>query len=152
MKLFTVGYTGVKLPALQAFVEQENLVLIDSRFQPRSRAPQWNRGPLEKTFGDRYAHVAGFGNVNYKGGPILIQGMEMGIAQVERILQRCDGILLMCVCADLHTCHRKVVSQTLEQHFSVEAVHLSAANFGGKPPTPPAPPVDWDQLLLWNKD
>jgi len=146
MHLYTIGYSGVKLPDFQQFAEDQNLVIVDTRFKPRSRVPQWNKGPLTRTLGDRYAHIEAFGNLNYKGGPIAIQDLPAGIIQVERLLKRCDGIILMCVCADLATCHRRVVSEALEQHFGVQAVHLSAKDLsGGKPP---APPVDWSQMLL----
>ena len=126
-KLYTLGYSGAKLDAIKAFVERENLVVVDTRLSPRSRAPMWNKGNLAMSLGSHYQHIHEFGNQNYKsGGPISLVDVDTGIHRVDYILERCDGVVLVCVCKDLDTCHRKVVCEALEAHYGVAAVHLSA--------------------------
>lgn len=122
--LYTIGYTGADVEALKTFVEVNNLVIVDARIKPTSRAAQWRKGALENRFGARYRSVVNFGNVNYKGGPIEIVDLETGIAETDYILRKCDGIVLMCMCKDLDICHRKIVAEALEQHLGVSAVHL----------------------------
>jgi len=71
-RAFTAGYAGRRPEALARLAERLDLTVFDVRFSPTSRDPRWRRPHLEKLLGDRYRHVGALGNVNYKGGPILL--------------------------------------------------------------------------------
>lgn len=115
MKIYTLGYTG-RTPAQLAELTQElNAIVVDCRFSPRSRVPHWNKGPLLKVLGDRYAHFQSFGNENYKsGGEIKLVNYDHG-RQLLELAHKTTGLnfILMCGCADPNTCHRNIIAQLL---------------------------------------
>jgi len=106
--LYTYGYGVTKATTLLKVAEKLGACVIDTRLSPRSRLPEWNKGALTSLFGDRYAHVREFGNVNYK-----IKGMEnvrladddAGIAILQSWSLNRPAILL-CMCPTVEKCHR----------------------------------------------
>jgi len=55
--LYTFGYSGRSPHHLRALAEALDAVVVDIRFRPRSRIPDWNAGRLQKLLGDRYRHL-----------------------------------------------------------------------------------------------
>lgn len=110
-KIYTIGYTGRKPEEIKQAVRERGAVLLDIRFSPRSRVPQWTKKRLTELLGERYKHVKALGNINYKGGPIELVDFEAGKAII-------DGfevpVVLMCACKDQHRCHRTTVAQMLQ--------------------------------------
>ena len=82
--IYTLSYTGTTLAALTAFLEAKNAILVDVRYQPFSRNPQWTRKTLTAALGSRYAHVGTLGNRNYKSGPIAIVDLDAGTETVRK--------------------------------------------------------------------
>ena len=121
-KVYTFGYGGRSVDELLELAEQLDAVIFDVRYSPRSRAPQWNRSHLQAVFGESYRHLRDFGNVNYRGGPIQIVDYEAGKAAIEACNR---NVILMCVCKDVHTCHRTFLAQRLKQE-GFEVHELSA--------------------------
>ena len=125
--IFTLGYSGWKLGDLKQQVEDLDAILVDCRHSPTSRHPQWSRKQMSAFFGERYLHVPGFGNLNYKnGGPVLLADYEAGKAIVVEHLTQGHSLILMCVCDNVATCHRLTVADRLEEDLGPEAqaVHL----------------------------
>lgn len=115
---YGIGYSGRNLDELQRIVEVLDVYLVDIRFAPYSRNPDFRKTTLEKTFGDRYIYLQAFGNRNYKGGPVDIVNYEEGKAVVEALDK---SALLICMCKDPTTCHRTVVLHRLaEDGFEVQ--------------------------------
>jgi uncharacterized protein (DUF488 family) len=126
MTIYTIGYTGWKPEQILSTLERLDATLLDIRYKPRSRVPQWNKGPLERTLGTRYLHVPELGNVNYKGSveDILIADLPGGTEVLRRFHQENRNVVLMCVCEDVSTCHRKVVAEAMAKSLGVAVCHL----------------------------
>ncbi len=112
-KLYGFGYQGKNLMDLKAQLEDIDATLIDVRYRPFSKNPTWRKVNLQKSLGARYKHVEALGNVNYKGGGILLADEERGIQAVLAELQS-RSVVLMCVCPDAFTCHRALIADLLE--------------------------------------
>ena len=52
-----------------------------------------------------YYHIPALGNVNYRGGPIVIADYAAGKHVIEDLRSRARTVVLLCVCADVQTCH-----------------------------------------------
>lgn len=129
--LYTFGYSGQQPEKLLALAEQldaipygiRSVIVADVRFSPRSRVPHWNGGRLAKLLGDRYHHLPALGNRNYKGGPVEIVDLEAGLAQVADVLAH-QPIILLCVCAEVERCHRRLVAEAISARYGVSVTHL----------------------------
>lgn len=122
--IYTFGYQGQQLETLQAHVEHLNAVLLDIRFSPRSRNPIWSRKRLQQVFGGSYLHLPDLGNVNYRNGrAIQINNLNLGGAKVAAMMKAAP-VVLLCVCANVHTCHRKVVADALGEKYGWTVEHL----------------------------
>jgi uncharacterized protein (DUF488 family) len=111
---YTTGYTGKAVEQLPALLDFNDAILADIRFAPVSRHLQWTKNYLSLMLKDRYRHVAALGNRNYKmhGGAIQIHNLEIGI----RLIQSWEtNVILMCACAELENCHRRIVKNELER-------------------------------------
>jgi uncharacterized protein (DUF488 family) len=129
-RLYTVGYATWTLDALTRQIEELNALLLDIRYSPFSRQPQWRKRNLVAHFGERYVHVQALGNVNYKGGQMLISDYDAGKRLVQSFLAASNAIL-MCACARVAQCHRLYVATRLEADLGLGPTeHL-------QPPTDP---------------
>lgn len=129
-KVYTAGYQQLKtVERLKQLAGERGATVIDIRFSPRSRQPEWDKAALEKTFGgiaERYSHLPHFGNVNYKGGgPIKLNAPQTGKTLIKYFLIE-RPVILLCACWNVETCHRKVVAELLQREFGVEVEHLAA--------------------------
>ena len=111
---YTTGYTGKSVEQLPVLLDFYDAVLADIRFAPHSRHLQWTKNYLSMMLKDRYHHVASLGNRNYKthGGAIQIHNLEIGIRLIESWE---TNVILLCACAELENCHRRIVKAELEK-------------------------------------
>ena len=121
MQLFTVGYGNWTLDELAARITEMDAVLVDIRYSPTSRNPSWRQPALRAKLGRRYIYLPDFGNVNYKGGPIVIHGFDSGARKLRALLAE-HNVVLMCVCRDYNRCHRKTVVEMLQAAQVPEAL------------------------------
>lgn len=123
--IYTYGYTGRKPEELKRYVRELGALLVDVRYSPASRVPQWTRNGLIMLVGrDNYRHERGLGNVNYKlGGPIELADPEPSVEALAGILMFAP-VILLCACARLDTCHRAMVADLLARRTGSEIVHL----------------------------
>ena len=134
--LYTLGYTGLKPEQIQQLAADLGAKVIDTRFSPRSRAVQWTRLRLTQLLGSSYQHLPSLGNINYKGdGPIVINKPEEGVPQVASLLEK-QAIILLCVCAEVSSCHRKVVAELVQEFSGCEITHLSGKDLTTIQPRP----------------
>jgi uncharacterized protein (DUF488 family) len=125
LNIYTLGYTGLTPKELSRAARQQNFMVLDIRFSPRSRNFVWNKRFLKQELGDHYEHIQELGNVNYKnGGDILIMNPSAGVARVAGYLAKQD-VCVMCVCKDVHTCHRQTVSQLIHATTGFSVTHLT---------------------------
>ena len=112
--IYTAGYTGKLVQQLVERACSMDALVLDVRLAPRSRSPAWNKGPLTTALDFRYRHVPALGNQNYKnGGPVAVQDMTAGIAEVEAALRNYPAVILLCVCKETANCHRGVIAEAL---------------------------------------
>lgn len=133
--IYTIGYTGWKPEQLKAKVDELGAMLVDIRYSPRSRRPEWSREALRGLWGQNWErsclHLVALGNRNYKnGGAIELAAPEVGVKALAPVLQQ-RPIVLLCACRDADLCHRSVASAFLSERLGdVEVVDLYPA--GGR--------------------
>ena len=122
--IFTFGYAGKQVETLKEKIEALDALLIDIRYSPFSKDPQWRKNNLSAVFGQRYL-LAGnyFGNVLYKSAGIKLSDAEGGLALIRKIDR---NMILMCSCHNYERCHRKTVSEYLQSHgFKVKELEFT---------------------------
>ncbi|MGE3537157.1 MAG: DUF488 family protein [Candidatus Tectimicrobiota bacterium] len=123
--LYTLGYSGWLPAALLAVAQEHNAVVCDIRFTPLSRHPQWRQGQLATLLGARYQHIQALGNRNYKnGGPIALVDYEAGKEAIAALLATGQAVILLCACAEVATCHRRLAAEQLAADFGLSVTHL----------------------------
>ncbi len=124
MKVYPCGY-AVHGPLIEALMQQDpGLLLVDTRYSPRSRIPGWSASALCRRFGERYRWVgATLGNVNYaRGGPITLAAPERGITDLIRSLREGHSLILLCGCRDYASCHRRLIVEMLVEQFPAATI------------------------------
>lgn len=123
--IFTLGYGGWTPPTLKGVVEERRAALIDIRYRRASALAQWREPALRALLGDRYWPLAALGNVNYKGGEMLIADLDGGIRAVQRVLASGTNAILMCGCpGPAEQCHRSVVASACAEELGMLVEHL----------------------------
>jgi uncharacterized protein (DUF488 family) len=121
--IYTIGYAGVPVEDIAAFVAHQQALLCDIRFSPHSRNPQYTQRQLQARFGECYQHVPALGNRHYRGGEISIVDYAQGEREIATYLQDWFAVVLLCVCADVQTCHRKRVAERLSLRLGYGCLH-----------------------------
>jgi uncharacterized protein (DUF488 family) len=138
MTIYTLGYQGWKIDAAEAVLLRLDAILVDVRMMPRSRLADFNGGRLQKRLGGRYVWLGEFGNRNYKGSFDQIEIVDFAAGE-KRLRELCGAapapnetdrpaskaIVLLCGCADVNACHRKVLAERLAGLWGAQVVHLS---------------------------
>jgi len=127
MTIYTLGYCGWKHDEIENILAARDAVLVDVRMTPRSRAPMWNVGVLQRRFGDRYVCVSEFGNRNYKGTfeQIEIVDFNGGENRLRELAGTGKSVVLMCGCTDVNVCHRKILAEMLSELWGTDVIHLT---------------------------
>lgn len=134
MRLFTIGYERLLPDALVAELEAAGVErLIDVRFRPQSRRPGMSKTRLTERLADHgiaYEHRRELGTPPdirwfYKHGKVA-EGAERFAARVEEdeAAEALDALadelraggpatVLMCLEAEPHECHRRVLAEAL---------------------------------------
>ena len=137
--VYTFGYGGKTPQELANTAASLGAVVVDIRFSPRSRRPEWNGGQLRDFLagqGVRYAHAKPLGNENYKGGPIKLYQPDLGVKVVQALLDT-QPVLLLCACREVATCHRLTAAELLQERLGVNVVHLPFGFVAEAEPPPP---------------
>lgn len=128
-RLYTLGYTTLRDAAgMKRLADRLDATIVDIRYSPRSRAPQWSRLRLTELLGARYMHLQALGNELYKDprGLIRLVNPQIGTAVLRRLLLETAGILV-CACKDLKTCHRLAAAKHICKELSIEVTHLDGS-------------------------
>jgi len=132
MVIYTMGYAGRRLGDVVDLAKHLNALIVDVRLVPSSRAPGFAGAELEKALRGCYLWLPGFGNVNYRGGPVLLADFyDAEAALRERLGPESANVILLCACRDVAKCHRKLVAEKLAKRWGCEVVHLGRRG-GGK--------------------
>jgi uncharacterized protein (DUF488 family) len=123
--LYDLGYLEIKkLEKLVNLVGVLDAVLVDVRFSPNSRNPQWRQAALKKALGDRYIHVKALGNKNHKGGPIEFLDLQGGMDTLAHLTQN-QKVIIMCACSNRAICHRVKIAETFEEKYDQKSIPLT---------------------------
>jgi uncharacterized protein (DUF488 family) len=122
--IYTFGYAGRRAEDLERIVYEHHAMLVDIRFSPRSRAPEWSGAALCRRFGQDYLHLRALGNRNYRGeGPVELVDPAAAVEILRPILER-QPVILLCVCRDHRTCHRSDAARELAERLGAQVKHL----------------------------
>jgi uncharacterized protein (DUF488 family) len=129
--IYTIGYSGWTPAALKAAVDARGVLLVDIRYSPRSRRPEWRTDALARLWGENvaqhYVWWRELGNVNYKGeGPIVLADPELALVPAATLLIW-RPIALLCACRRHEGCHRLTAADYLSQALGAPVEHLYPA-------------------------
>lgn len=117
MAVHTLGYAASgSEQELARLMADPKMLLIDIRFLPVSRwRPQWRKAALSATYRQRYIHMRGLGNVNYKHREQGIQLLapDVPLLQLSQLMKCGYSLVLLCACAGYERCHRQTVYNLL---------------------------------------
>jgi uncharacterized protein (DUF488 family) len=124
--LYDLGYLEIKkLEKLINLVGVLDAVLVDVRFSPNSRNPQWRQAALKKALGDRYIHIKALGNKNYKEGPIEFLDLQSGLDILAHLIKT-KNVIIMCACLNRAICHRVIIAETFEKEYGQKSIPLTS--------------------------
>ena len=126
-RLYTYGYDSYPIGKVIDHLTSNGVRhVVDVRFKPFSRNPSYRQGPLRSQLtlaGIRYTHMPGLGNRNYKGGPVDLMDASKIVVLLEMI-EKEEGVCILCVCPKPEGCHRRLISDTLQGIMELEVVDL----------------------------
>lgn len=145
----TIGYEKSTPEDFVATLEARNIeVLVDIRDRPQSRRPGFSKTALSTAVnqaGIDYIHVKALGDPKEgrdaaRAGKMnkfraifenVLAGTsaQSALADLEQ-LARSKRICLMCYERDHHACHRKIVSDHLENSLGLKTIHLGVVENG----------------------
>lgn len=130
MTIYTLGYQGWKPDAITQTAARLDAVVVDVRLKPFSRYRPWTGPAFKARLGESYLWLHAFGNINYRL-PIeqaKLVDYDAGKKVVAEILATGRPVILMCGCADLATCHRRIVAERLASDLGVQVEDLAPPN------------------------
>lgn len=124
--LYTMGYLAARSEKKLRDLITMGIPVVDTRYNPASKHPEWRKEYLEKVEGLAYYWVGALGNVNYKSKEpnIQIKDMGTGINQLADILSKHGKACLLCACASRSRCHRSVVAEEAVKRLGLKVVHI----------------------------
>jgi len=121
--IYTLGYSGWTVEQVVDVVNRLGALLVDVRYRRSSRRPGFGGRQLAERLGGSYCWIRQWGNKNYRSGPVELVDFEAGVRLLaEQVAGR--PVILMCACADVERCHRKVVAERLAAHTGARVIHL----------------------------
>ena len=113
-KVYSLGYDNVFISNLKKFIFDNDIMLVDVRYSPTSYSIYWRKKFLQTTFSKNYIHLKELGNVNYRDeSEFKINDIEKGMSKLLSMIKD-HNVVIMCVCSDINTCHRQIISDELE--------------------------------------
>jgi len=147
--LYDLGYPEIKkLEKLISLVSTLDAVLVDVRFSPNSRDPQWREKAIEEKLAERYIHLKALGNKNYKEGPIEFVDLQGGLTTLANLLQS-KNVIIMCACWDRAICHRVKITEVFEKEFDQKSIPLTSELIDEITSTKETNPINNTQLSLF---
>ena len=126
---FTIGYSGLWVGDLVRWAERQEVIVVDVRFSPRSRRPEWCKSRLMDRLGARYLWMGEtFGNKEYRSldrDACDLADPVRGVRIAARLLQT-RSICLLCLEANHWACHRAEVADLISEETGVTLEPLTA--------------------------
>ncbi|MEM2341740.1 MAG: DUF488 domain-containing protein [Candidatus Bathyarchaeia archaeon] len=129
MRVYTIGYSGRKITNfISALKERDVTIVIDVRRFPKSSEPAFNRENLEialKENNIRYIflgeNLGGFVREGYEKY-METRKFKEGLTLLLNIIREGNAVL-MCRERNVKYCHRRFISQILE-NLGIEVIHI----------------------------
>ncbi len=118
--LYDLGYNDLKKADELAQIAQAlSAIVVDIRFMPHTRNPEFSQTHLREVLGENYVHVGELGNANYKGeGGIELVNVESGMMITHGLLAM-KPVILICACWKRAECHRLTVADEYKKRYGV---------------------------------
>jgi uncharacterized protein (DUF488 family) len=146
MRVFTLGYEGLKLPVFMGLLARHGIeTVVDVRALPLSRKVGFSKQALRHELqlcGFGYAHIAALGCpkpiredygqhgdwARYTEGFMKhLAGQDAAIAELAA-LARVTTCALLCYEADPNYCHRSMVAEAVRKRSGAQIEHIVAKN------------------------
>ena len=140
--LYDIGYQDLKSSdQLHRIAETLNARVVDIRFSPGSKDPQWRADKLARTLGKAYHYEQRLGNRTYKtprgNRPVInIADMAGGTNALLGLL-KLSNVIIMCACWNRLTCHRYKVLRHINDTYKILCNNITkekAAELAGPEP------------------
>jgi uncharacterized protein (DUF488 family) len=144
MRLFTIGYEGLDLPAFTVLLARHGVeTVVDIRELPLSRKPGFSKQALRHELGRAgfgYVHLLALGCpkpvrdayrrdhdwARYTEGFLQHLGRQQAALAELADLVRSTTCALLCYEADANFCHRSMVAEAVRQRDGAEVEHIRA--------------------------
>lgn len=126
-KIYTFGTQRRKLEELVNLVDEYDAIVIDVRYAPYSRVPEWNQPDMRYALGSGYYYsVCALGNVNYRqhDAPIKLADPKAGIEIIRKVMEDFKSVILVCYEEAPADCHRSIVATLLSEALGYPVEHL----------------------------
>lgn len=143
MKLYTIGYEGLSMPAfLQSLQEHGIQTIIDVRQYPLSRKPGFSKSRLHSYLSEiniSYEHFQALGCPKYirqaykenadwrsycEQFNAYLESQDDSLHELSCLSQESDCALL-CFEADHHFCHRSLIAEAIHQRSGKFIGHIN---------------------------
>jgi uncharacterized protein (DUF488 family) len=129
--LYTMGYLAPRSDKKLRDLITMNIPVVDTRYNPTSKHPEWRKEHLDQMVGIAYYWVQDLGNLTYKEAlngrveelDIKIKDIDAGINQLANILDKHGKACLLCACAS-KKCHRFIVAEEAVKRLDVRVTHI----------------------------
>jgi len=122
LKFYTTGFAGKEINDLKPMLERLDAILIDVRFSPsESERLRWRQIYLKALLREKYRHVTHLGIRSTRAGGGDIHHLDLGI---KILLSFGSNAVLMCECAEIADCHRRLIAEELRRR-GFETAELS---------------------------
>jgi uncharacterized protein (DUF488 family) len=140
--IYTFGTQRRQLQELVELAQALDAVVCDVRYSPRSRVEHWNKRVMARALGERYRHMQGFGNINYKNGkPTELKDPAGALAETQAILDGGRSIILLCYEEHPEDCHRRLAARIVAEASGRPVQHLLRPGLAPKTPREAAQPA-----------
>lgn len=120
--LFTIGYDGWSIEAIEAVRKEHDAGIIDIRWKQFSPRAEFQLEELLKRWEGNYLEVPQLGNTAVVGEP-RINNLEKGMDIIGQYLPAMN-LILLCRCKSLELCHRGMIAEEAKKRFGCTVVHL----------------------------
>lgn len=110
IKFYTTACANKDIDDLKPMLAALDAVLIDVRFSSTAETLRWRQIYLKALLREKYYHIPPLGNRDFRGQRNQIQNLDLG---VKILISLSANAILMCGCADLNVCHRRVIAEEL---------------------------------------
>jgi hypothetical protein len=127
--IYSIGTQGLAVDDLATWAETRKVTVLDCRYSPWSRRPEWCLPRLIQRLGPWYLWCKSFGNLLYNDPRDLVELADpvRGVRIASRLLQS-GSICLLCLEADHWRCHRAQVADLIAGATGATVEPLAAAD------------------------